>query len=195
MTSDFTDRSEFAEREHSLDILVKFLEEVLKRTDTISRITDGKMASILHFYAGLVDRSISVQDIPRETLPGPFLSASPIAGSSKLSITHRRNKSSLSSSSPSSASSPTQNLPPSITASECAIVVLPASCQPAYQIPLPQPSEPHPPSSLSGFGILLCITTSSVSRHAVTKEEHPRGEVVGSLKFALRWSLRYQLHA
>jgi tuberous sclerosis protein 2 len=123
MTSYSSDRNEFAEREHSLDILVKFLEEVLKRTDTISRITDGKMASILHFYAGLVDRSISVQDIPREILPGPFLSTPSIAGSSKhqLPISHRRNMSSLSSSSPSSASSPTRNLPPSLTASECAI--------------------------------------------------------------------------
>jgi len=116
VTPDFSDRSEFGEREHSLDILVKFLEEVLKRTDTISRITDGKMASILHFYAGLVDHSISVQDIARETLPGPFLSPS------KPSITHRRNKSSLSSSSPSSASSSIQIFPSPVTASECAIV-------------------------------------------------------------------------
>lgn len=125
ITSDSSDRAEFAEREHSLDILVKFLEEVLKRTDTISRITDEKMASILHFYAGLIDRSISVQDISssRETLPGPYLSSPSIAGSSRqqLSITHRRNMSSLSASSPSSSSSPSQILPPPIPASECAI--------------------------------------------------------------------------
>jgi tuberous sclerosis protein 2 len=120
MTPDFSDRGEFAEREHSLDILVKFLEEVLKKTDTITKITD-KMASILHFYASLVDRSICVQDIPQETLPAPFLNPPSTAGSSKLSIT-RRNKSSLSSSSPPSATSPTRGFPPSITASEYAIM-------------------------------------------------------------------------
>jgi tuberous sclerosis protein 2 len=116
------DRSESAERERSLEILVKFLEEVLTRTETVSRITDEKMASIFFFYTSLVDRSISLQDIVRGSL-ATLPSGSSSTGSNRhQSVGHRRNLSSLSVSSlPSVSSSLPQIAPPSKTASECAI--------------------------------------------------------------------------
>lgn len=120
--SESVDRSESAERERSLEILVKFLEEVLTRTETVSRITDEKMASIFFFYTSLVDRSISLQDIVRES-PTSLPSGSSSTGSNRhQSVSHRRNLSSLSVSSlPSVSSSHPQSAPPLKTASECAI--------------------------------------------------------------------------
>ena len=99
--------SERTERERSLEILVKFLEGILAQEQTISRISDQKRALILHFYASLVDRSITLPEVPREPL-----STSPSVG-------HRRNISSLSSSSLPSLSSPSIPIkPPSEYATE-----------------------------------------------------------------------------
>ena len=120
---DSGDRSESSERERSLEILVKFLEELLGRTDAIARITDENMTSILHFYARLVDRSISLPDVPRDTMISPFFSASSSTAPTRQQLlSHRRNLSSLSSTSlNSTSSSSTPTALPSKTASECAV--------------------------------------------------------------------------
>jgi len=105
------DRSERAERERSVDVLVKFLSDVLQRTETMSRITEEIMSDVLQFYATLVHRSIaspyakSALSIASESLNTSSPTKPPALG-------HRRNLSSLSSSStPSLASSlPTTTL-------------------------------------------------------------------------------------
>ncbi|KAJ3484232.1 hypothetical protein NLJ89_g11998 [Agrocybe chaxingu] len=63
---------------------------------------DEKMAKVLHFYSSLVDRAISSPDVPREPPPTTPVSA-PLANSTpsgkQSTAGHRRNLSSLSSSS------------------------------------------------------------------------------------------------
>ena len=94
------DRSERAERERSVDVLVKFLGDVLQKTETMSRITEEIMSDVLQFYASLVHRSIT----------SPYAKSALAIASESLNTTkppptfgHRRN---LSSSTPSLASSP-----------------------------------------------------------------------------------------
>ncbi|KAF9526068.1 hypothetical protein CPB83DRAFT_506716 [Crepidotus variabilis] len=120
--SDSTGRNEAAERERSLEILVKFLENVLSRSETMSRLSDKKMALILHFYAKLIDRSISLPESPREAPESPPTSGSSNFATTKaLSHSHRRHISSLSSSSLPSSSSSLTTTSPSKIASECAV--------------------------------------------------------------------------
>ena len=94
------DRSERAERERSVDVLVKFLGGVLQKTETMSRITEEIMSDVLQFYASLVHSSIaspyakSALSIASESLNKPS------------SLSHRRNFSSLSSSSLASSPPP-----------------------------------------------------------------------------------------
>ena len=97
------DRSERAERERSVDVLVKFLGDVLQKTETMSRITEEIMSDVLQFYASLVHRSIA----------SPYAKSALAIASESLNTTkpstfgHRRNLSSLPSSSTLSlASSP-----------------------------------------------------------------------------------------
>ena len=99
------DRSERAERERSVDVLVKFLGGVLQKTEIMARISEEIMSDVLQFYASLVHRSIaspyakSALSIASESLNTPKPPPSPLS--------HRRNLSSLSSSSiPSLPSSP-----------------------------------------------------------------------------------------
>ncbi|PPQ90259.1 hypothetical protein CVT25_013084 [Psilocybe cyanescens] len=96
------DRAETKERERSVDLLVKFLGEILTNQENISRIPDEEMAGVLNFYAGLVDRAIALPDINKESRPP----TSPISNASSSTSNprqpqagHRRNLSSLSSSS------------------------------------------------------------------------------------------------
>lgn len=92
------DRAELAERERSLDLLVKFLGNVLTTGTNASRITDEKMADILLFYANLVDGALVVVDPSKKTPSSPV---SPTTGGSGTPArhAHRRNISSLSSTS------------------------------------------------------------------------------------------------
>ncbi|KAG6820388.1 hypothetical protein H0H93_001158 [Arthromyces matolae] len=82
LTPDASDR---AERERSIDILFKFLAEVLNNIETIARIPEAILASVLDFYAGFVDRSLlqlyKHRSPPETPQPKP---------------SHRRNHSSLS---------------------------------------------------------------------------------------------------
>jgi tuberous sclerosis 2 len=98
------DRSERAERERSVDVLVKFLGDVLQKTETMARISEEIMSDVLKFYASLVHRSIA----------SPYAKSALSIASESLNtpkppppLSHRRNLSSLSSSSiPSLLSSP-----------------------------------------------------------------------------------------
>lgn len=100
------DRSEKAERERSVDVLVKFFGDVLQKTETMSRITEEIMSDVLHFYASLVHRSIA-SPYAKSALSIASESLNIASPTKPPSLGHRRNLSSLSSSStPSLASSP-----------------------------------------------------------------------------------------
>jgi len=108
------DRSEITERERSVEILEKFLHDLLTKPENTPRITDETMADVLHFYADLVDRSILIPDLNKEQSPiSPTIASNPAAPPSRqASLRHRRNQSSLSTSSTFSAVSTTQPAPP-----------------------------------------------------------------------------------
>ncbi|KAF8154068.1 hypothetical protein B0H34DRAFT_75597 [Crassisporium funariophilum] len=101
------DRSERAERERSVDVLVQFLSDLLQKPDNICRITEDKLADVSQFYANLVNFSITMQEANSEPIPTP---TTPILNASLTSKPpmsgHRRNLSSLSSSSVPSTVSP-----------------------------------------------------------------------------------------
>ena len=103
------ERAERAERERSIDILVKFLATVLDNVETVARIPEEELSRVLYFYATLVDRSIraNTRSQGRSSLPWSDSTSSDDTPSRTLS--HRRNHSSVSVtsiSSPSSASPP-----------------------------------------------------------------------------------------
>lgn len=108
-----TDRAEITERERSVEILVKFLNDLLTKPENTSRITDETMADVLHFYADLVDRSILIPDLNKEHPPiSPSIPTNAGAPPSRqASLRHRRNQSSLSISSTHSAA-PAPPVPP-----------------------------------------------------------------------------------
>lgn len=96
------DRTEMKERERSVDLLVKFLDDILAKPENISRIPDEEMAGVLSFYASLVDRAIVIpSDVNREPRPptSPTSNASSSTSNRHTLAGHRRNLSSLSSSS------------------------------------------------------------------------------------------------
>ncbi|KAF9561584.1 hypothetical protein CPC08DRAFT_707254 [Agrocybe pediades] len=98
------DRAETSERERCMELLVKFLSDVLTRQDNVSRITDTKLVGVLDFYAGLIDRCVSSVDKDNLALESPSASASNVPHPTS---THRRSTSSVSSpSSPTQCSSP-----------------------------------------------------------------------------------------
>ena len=49
---------ERSEREHSIDNLVKYLADALSNVESIARISEQDLATMLDFYASLVDWSI-----------------------------------------------------------------------------------------------------------------------------------------
>ena len=100
------DRSEKAERERSVDVLVKFLSDVLQKTETMSRIPEEIMSDVLRFYASLVHRSIA-SPYAKSALSIASESLNTTSPTKPPTLSHRRNLSSLSSSSmPRIASSP-----------------------------------------------------------------------------------------
>ncbi|KAF9477456.1 hypothetical protein BDN70DRAFT_881149 [Pholiota conissans] len=98
------ERSEMAERERSIDLLVKFLNNVLTAGTNTARITDQKMADVMCFYAQLVDKTVVIPDPSKDV---PSTPVSPSSNTKHSPLGHRRNVSSLSSSSiPNASSSP-----------------------------------------------------------------------------------------
>ena len=94
------DPSDCADRERSVELLAAFVSSILEHPETVARISEGELASVLQFYASLVSKTL---DIP---LTFPSSDTTPIAsptGSSELSIAtkaasngHKRHSSSLS---------------------------------------------------------------------------------------------------
>ncbi|KAF9005255.1 hypothetical protein BDQ17DRAFT_1541218 [Cyathus striatus] len=104
------ERPERAERERSIDVLVKFLISVLSRAETTARLSESMAANVTSFFASLVDRAIP---LPLESTLHDRVSAiltdSPSASTimpKQPSLGHRRNTSSISTSSMSVTTSP-----------------------------------------------------------------------------------------
>lgn len=106
------DRSERAERERSVDVLVKFLSDVLNKPENIARLPENTVPLMIDFYASLVDRSIVTPKV--SDAPNDFSTSSDSVASQPRFGLHRRNPSSLSTS---SLASPTTPTPPSMTQS------------------------------------------------------------------------------
>ncbi|KAG5641665.1 hypothetical protein DXG03_004514 [Asterophora parasitica] len=107
LRADGVERGERAERERSIDVLAKFLADVLSHTETIARIAEEDLAAILDFYADLVDRSVLLTKHTVLERVGPSALAEAHPPASKSS--HRRKQSSVS-----SLPSPSASLAPSI---------------------------------------------------------------------------------
>jgi hypothetical protein len=106
------DRAERSERERSLDVLVKFLSDVLNKTENIARFSEDTIPSVLQFYASLVDRSIIAPESPYGSNDFSVSTDSLASTSQPKFALHRRNLSSLSTT---SLTSPTTPIPPPIS--------------------------------------------------------------------------------
>lgn len=104
------DRLEKGERERSVDVLVKFLFDILNKPENMARLPENTTSRMIRFFAGLVDCSIVNPDDSHS--PNKFSASSDSLASSSQSTygLHRRNPSSLSTTSLTSPSTP---VPPS----------------------------------------------------------------------------------
>jgi hypothetical protein len=106
------DRTERSERERSVDVLVKFLLDILAKPENIARLSDDTIPTVLRFYGSLVDRSIVAPASPYGSR-NISSSTDSLASTSQLKFgLHRRNISSLSTT---SLTSPTTPIPPSVS--------------------------------------------------------------------------------
>jgi tuberous sclerosis protein 2 len=108
------ERDERAERERSIDILVRFLMSILDNVEIIARIPEEELSRVLDFYATLVDRAIRWRaNTPISEDRSSLSLNDPMSSSNTLSRTpsHRRNHSSISLA---SIPSPTSSSPPAI---------------------------------------------------------------------------------
>ena len=94
------DPSDCADRERSIELLAAFVSSILEHPETVARISEGELASVLKFYASLVSKTLDIP-LPFTTSDSPS-TASP-AGSSEQSTVqrsasngHKRHSSSLS---------------------------------------------------------------------------------------------------
>ena len=105
---DYTER---LERERSVDVLVKFLSDVLSKPENVARLPEDTIPSVLQFYASIVDRSL--------VLPKPSNSLKEFSASTdSLVLTsqpkfglHRRTPSTLSTTSIVSPNTPVPSIP------------------------------------------------------------------------------------
>ncbi|KAH7911801.1 hypothetical protein BJ138DRAFT_1125766 [Hygrophoropsis aurantiaca] len=104
ISCDPTDLGERCERERSLEVLAAFMSSVLEVPETIARVSEGDLASVLQFHAGLAVRAL---DIPSPILPASDTTNSPasslqneqsptVSSSSRPFTSHRRHPSSVS---------------------------------------------------------------------------------------------------
>lgn len=100
------DRLERTERERSVDLLVKFLFDILNKPENMARLPENTTSLMIRFFASLVDRSIINPDGSHS--PKKFSASSDSLASSSQSAygLHRRNPSSLSTTSLTSPSTP-----------------------------------------------------------------------------------------
>jgi hypothetical protein len=101
------ERTVRAERERSIDILVKFLAAILDNVEIVARIPEEELLRVLGFYATLVDRSIRTNTSSQDRSSLPSSDSTSSSNIPSRTSSHRRNHSSVSASSipsPSSAS-------------------------------------------------------------------------------------------
>ncbi|KAF9446530.1 hypothetical protein P691DRAFT_803822 [Macrolepiota fuliginosa MF-IS2] len=108
------DRGERAERERSVDVLVKFLFDVLNKPENIARLPENTILAMIRFYASLVERSIVNSEDLWTADKFSVSSDSLVSPSQSKSGLHRRNPSSLSTT---SLTSPTTPTPPIVSQS------------------------------------------------------------------------------
>lgn len=106
------DRMERTERERSVDVLVKFLFDILNKPENIARLPEDTILVMIRFYAALVERSIVDLEDPRTQDKFSASSDSLASISQSKPGLHRRNPSSLSAT---SLTSPTTPTPPAIS--------------------------------------------------------------------------------
>ena len=94
------DPSDCAERERSVELLAAFVSSILEHPETVARISEGDLASVLRFYATLVSKTL---DIPLTPSPSDAPSITSPTGLSDQSTAtksasngHKRHSSSLS---------------------------------------------------------------------------------------------------
>ncbi|KAG1744691.1 uncharacterized protein EDB91DRAFT_199661 [Suillus paluster] len=117
--ADFTDR---AERERHVELLASFLSSVLEQPESAARVSEGDLASVLQFYAGLLGRALTVPPLNAAADPA---SSPPLAAHTdqpaKSNIgAHKRHPSSISIR---SISSPNSNLPSRKHPAELMVVI------------------------------------------------------------------------
>ncbi|KAH7924437.1 hypothetical protein BV22DRAFT_1195912 [Leucogyrophana mollusca] len=113
ISNDISDSSDRVERERAIELLATFMSSVLEVPETVARVSEGDLASVLQFYAGLVLRALEIPSVPlpSDSVSSPLspLPADPPTSANTISrppfSTHRRHPSSLS----------IRSLPPSIT--------------------------------------------------------------------------------
>ncbi|KAF8556741.1 hypothetical protein OG21DRAFT_1436438 [Imleria badia] len=54
------DPSEYADRERSVELLAAFVSSILEHPETVARISEGDLASVLRFYASLVSKTLDI---------------------------------------------------------------------------------------------------------------------------------------
>ena len=94
------DPSDRADREQSIELIAAFITSILDNPETAARVSEGDLASVLQFYAGLVNNAL---DLPPSSAPSsettPVLTPHDQLFSNPRSIPphgHRRHPSSLS---------------------------------------------------------------------------------------------------
>ncbi|KAL4062624.1 hypothetical protein V8B97DRAFT_2012527 [Scleroderma yunnanense] len=94
------DPSERADREQSVELIASYISSILENPETAARVSEGDLASVLQFYAGLVGKAL---DLPPSATPSsettPTLTPHDQQPPSARSIPpngHRRHPSSLS---------------------------------------------------------------------------------------------------
>jgi len=105
---DYTER---LERERSVDVLVKFLSDVLSKPENVARLPEDTIPSVLKFYASIVDRSL-VPPKPSNSLKEFSASTDSLVSSSQSKFgLHRRTPSTLSTTSIVSPNTPVPSSP------------------------------------------------------------------------------------
>ncbi|KAG1736216.1 hypothetical protein EDB19DRAFT_1722305 [Suillus lakei] len=115
MSGDAPDSTDRAERERHVELLASFLSSVLEQPESAARVSEGDLASVLQFYAGLLGRALTVPPLSPAadpTLSPPLASHIDQPVGIKTTVgAHRRHPSSISIRSISSPNLPSRKHP------------------------------------------------------------------------------------
>ncbi|KAG1856701.1 hypothetical protein DFJ58DRAFT_745252 [Suillus subalutaceus] len=115
MSGDSPDSIDRAERERHVELLATFLSSVLEQPESAARVSEGDLASVLQFYAGLLGRALTIPSLSpaADPVPSPPLAAytdQPVGVKTNVGA-HRRHTSSISIRSISSPNLPSRKHP------------------------------------------------------------------------------------